>query len=195
MQFDMTDILETLLQPIKVNGVDQLGVITNPPISMGEERHIHTKFWVKQGDLITYEGADYLTLHETVTKRHGKYKTLIRHCNFTIEVAGETTIDYLRDENGDYVLDQDYRPIPITVEGEPIFIPAIVDNKKSSIDDGSQLRVLDNEIYVTVQDNEVNREKFILNAEISPTGDTYRINNVDKTRKGLLKITAERVAG
>ncbi|OMP66891.1 hypothetical protein [Domibacillus epiphyticus] len=194
MQFDTTFLFEGLSDTIQVNGIDQRAIITNPPLSENEERHLHTEFLVSQGDLIIYEQGSYLSLTETNIKRHCKYKTLIRHCNFMIEVAGETITRQKLDASGNPMYDEDGRPVMETVIGEPIFIPAIIDNKKSSIDDGTQLRVLDNEIYVTVQDNEVNREKFILNAEISPTGDTYKINNVNNTKRGLLILTAERVA-
>jgi hypothetical protein len=194
MQFDTTFLFDGLSDTIQVNRVDQRAIITNPPLSDVEERHVHTEYLVSQGDLITYEGASYLSIAESITKRHDKHKTLIRHCNFIVEVAGESTTEYMLDENGEIVYDEDMRPVTIIVEGEPILIPCILENKKTAIDDTTALRILDNEIYVYVQDNETNREKLILNTEISPTGDKYKINNIDKTRKGLLKITAERVA-
>ncbi|OLN22918.1 hypothetical protein BTO30_07170 [Domibacillus antri] len=194
MQFDTTFLFDGLSETIQVNGTDQRGIITNPPLSDVEERHLHTEFLVSQGDLIIYEQGLYLTLTETVTKRHGKYKTLIRHCNFIIEVAGDSITRQKVDENGNLMYDADGRPVMETIAGEPIFIPAIIDNKKTAIDDTTALRVLDNQIYIYVQDNEVNRTKLILNAEITPAGDTWAINNIDRTRQGLLVITAERVA-
>lgn len=188
---DLQYLFESAGQSILINDTQQQAIITNPSLSNNEERFIHTLERVKMGDLVTFEDEKYLVMSETTSPRNGKYKARMRHCNHIIEIAGETIIDYLRDENGELILDKYGRPIEIEVETDPIFIPAIVDNQSFTIENG-QFLVGDNKIIVTLQDNEVNQGKFEVNNIFELMGSQWKIRNVDKIKKGLFILTCER---
>lgn len=142
--------------------------------------------------MVTFDDNKYLVINETISPRNGKYKARIRHLNYELQIPGEVIQDYLRDENGNIITDNFGKPIPITIEGDPIYIPARVDQQAFTIEEG-QLRIPNNEILITVQDNEVNREKLILNFEFNLMTKTWKVTNVDLTKKGLMIITCQQV--
>src|SRR5690625_2434002 len=106
--------------------------------------------------MVTYQDEYYLIINETITKRHNKYKALMRHCNFTLEI--ENVIDR---EIIDY--DRYGRPIYEYIYGDPFIIPLIISEKTFSIDDRYSLRVASNNIIITVQDNKQTQEHFAIN--------------------------------
>ncbi|MED3650307.1 hypothetical protein [Heyndrickxia sporothermodurans] len=189
---DVQFLFDMASQTILVNDKEQKAIITNPQMSENEERYLHTMDCVTLGHIVTLDNEKFLVVSETVTKRHSKYKAKIRHCNYTIEFAGEVIEDYLRDENGNIVYDRFGEPILITIEGDSIFIPSIVKNKTFSIA-GSQLLVAENQIIVIVQESEVNKEKFKVNNTFNLMDYNWKVRNQDRTKKGLLILTCERV--
>lgn len=183
-QSDLQFIFDSAGKTILINDVEQRGIISNPPISEYEQRYLHTLERLNRGDIIDYSNEKYLTISESISKRGGKYKALIRHCNGVIEVEGETTKELIgHDEFG--------RPIYKDVAGEPIQVSSIVDNKSFSIQ-GDQLQVANNQIIVIVQDNEINKGKFVVNYEFAFEGN-YKVVHIDFTKSGLIIITAEKV--
>jgi hypothetical protein len=190
---DLQYIFESAGQEVLINDIEQQAIITNPSISEYEERYIHTLGKAKRGDIITYQGERYLIISESVTKRGGKYKALMRHCNVVLEIQGDITMEIWRDENGEIVYDDFGQPIFYEVEGEPYLIPSIIDNKSFSID-GEQFTVPNNQIVVIVQDNETNRQKFTLNFEFQFEGN-FKVLNRDFTKRGLIILTCEKVTG
>ena len=194
--FEMTDI-ESIFNMaavnVKVNDIDKKAIITNPAINEFEERYIHTLDVVRMGDLVTYQNEHYLVIAESVTKRHGKFKTLMRHCNHVFEIPGEVTKVLKRDENGNIVLDWEGRPVYEYIQGEPTLVPSIIDNKNFSID-GKQLRVPVNEIIIVVQDNEKNKKGFAVNNEFDLMSKRWKVLNQDYTKVGLIILTCERIA-
>ncbi|PTY76622.1 hypothetical protein B5V89_17245 [Heyndrickxia sporothermodurans] len=191
-EIDIQSVFDMASQTILVNDTERQAIVTTPPLTENEERFIHTLDIVHMGDLVTLDDEKYLSLTESITKRHSKYKAKIRHCNYVIEMPGEVIEDFMRDENGELILDRYGDPIPITIVGDPIFIPSIVENKTFSIA-GSQLLVAENQIIVIAQDNEVNRGKFTVNNTFSLMDLNWKVRNQDRTKKGLLILTCERV--
>lgn len=189
---DVQFLFESMGQVVLVNDKEQKAIITNPQMSANEERYLHTMDCVTLGHIVTLDNEKFLVVSETVTKRHSKYKSKIRHCNYTIEFAGEVIEDFMRDADGNIVYDRLGDPITITIVGDPIFIPAIVENKTFSIA-GSQLLVAENQIIVIAQDNKVNRGKFTVNNTLSLMDNNWKVRNQDRTKKGLLILTCERV--
>jgi hypothetical protein len=189
---DLQFLFESAGMDVLINDVTQQAIITLPPLSDSEERYIHTLQRINMGDMVTFDDNKYLVINETISPRNGKYKAKIRHLNYELQIAGEAIQDLLRDENGNPILDDFGRPIPITIEGDPIYIPCIVEQQAFTIEEG-QIRIPNNEILITVQDNEVNREKLILNFEFNLMTKTWKVTNVDLTRKGLMIITCQRV--
>jgi hypothetical protein len=185
-QSDLQFLFDSAGETILINDVEQRGIISNPPISEYEQRYLHTLERLNRGDIINYSNEKYLTISESVSKRGGKYKALIRHCNGIIEIPGETTRELIG-------YDSYGRPVYKDVVGEPIPLPSIVDNKSFSIQ-GDQLQVANNQIIVLIQDNEVTREKIVVNYEF-PFEGNYKVVHRDFTKSGLIIITAEKVTG
>jgi hypothetical protein len=182
-QSDSQFLFDSAGETILINDVEQRGILTRPPISEYEQRYLHTLERLNRGDIIDYSNEKYLTISESVSKRGGKYKVLIRHCNAVIEVEGETTQELIGyDEFG--------RPIYKDVVGEPVQVSSIIDNKSFSIQ-GDQLQVANNQIIVIVQDNEVTRDRFVQNYEFTFEGN-YKVVHKYFTKRGLLIITAEK---
>lgn len=182
-QIDLEYLFDSAGQPVLINEIERQAIITNPSISENEERYIHTLDKVAQGDLVSMDNENYLIISETVSKRGGKYKSLIRHCNYIIELAGETTQELIG-------YDDEGRPVYITVEGEPISIPSIIENKSFAVS-GSQILVADNQIIVIVQDNEINKGKFAVNGTFTVMNKNWKVLNNDRTKRGLLILTCE----
>lgn len=184
---DLQFLFESVGHMILINDTQQQAIITYPPLSNDEERFIHTLERVKMGDLVTFEDEKYLIMSETITLRNGKYKARMRYCNHIIRVAGELEkVQIGTNPNTG-------QPIYDYIEGDPIFIPAIIENQSFTIENG-QFRVGDNKIIVTVQDNDLNREKFTINSEFNSMDRDWKILNHDKTKKGLLILTCEMVS-
>ncbi|MBB6445828.1 hypothetical protein [Bacillus benzoevorans] len=184
-QIDLEYMFELMGQTVLINDVERKTIITNKTLSENEERYLHTLDKVSMGDLVSIDDEKFLIMTETITKRNGKYKALIRHCNYVIEIPTivQELIGY--DSYG--------RPVYQDVEGEPILIPSIVENKSFAVS-GSQLLVADNQIIVIVQDNEVNRNKFAVNGTFNLMDKNWKVLNDDRTKRGLLILTCEMTA-
>ena len=189
---DIQFLFESAGQPVLINDIEHQAIITNPQMSTNEERYIHTLDGVPQGDIVTIDDKKFLAISESTIKRHGKYKNKIRHCNYVIEIAGEIREELLRDEEGNILYDKYGRPIYIEVKGDPIQIPMVVDYKSFSVIAG-QITVAENQIFVTVQENEINRGRFKVNNTFELMDLKWKVRNVDKTKRGLLLLTCEKV--
>lgn len=187
---DLEFLFESAGQSISINNVATQGIISNTTLAAHEKKHIHTISPIEMGDLIAVDNENYLITSDTAIKRYGKYKAIMEHCNFMITIKVITRV-LMRDENGKVIYDAGGNPVWIEIEGEPILIPSIIDQQSFTIE-GNQLRVANNQILVTVQDNETNRDKLKVNNIFSFEGN-YKVLNVDYTKKGLIVLTAERV--
>jgi len=187
---DLEFLFESAGQSISINNVATQAIITNTTLAEHEKKHVHTISPIKMGDLITADNENYLITSDTAMKRYGKYKAIMTHCNFIISIKVITKQLY-RDENGNVVYDDMGDPQWIDVEGEPILVPSIIDQQSFTIE-GNQLKVANNQILVTVQDNETNRDKLKVNNTFTFEGN-YKVLNQDYTNRGLIVLTAERV--
>lgn len=182
-QNDLEYLFESVSQTVTINDTERKAIITNPSLSEYEERHIHTLDSIQMGDTVTLDNEKYLVITESINKRNAKYKALMRHCNNTIEIPVFTEVIIGVDDFG--------RPVTKKVYGEPILVPSIVDNKFFSVDNSSPIRVPNNQIIVTVQDNQVHKSKFKVNDTFECVEGNYKVLNRDFTKKGLIIITAE----
>lgn len=183
---DLQFLFQSAGQMIFINDTQQQAIITNPPLSNNEERFIHTLKPIRMGDSVTFGDEKYLIMSETITPKNGKYKAKMRHCNHIIQIAGELEqVQIGTNPNTG-------QPIYEYVEGDPIFVPAIIEQQSFTIENG-QFLVGDNEIIVTLQDNDVNPEKFAVNSEFESMDKNWTVRNQDKTRKGLLILTCKMV--
>ncbi|MGX9134156.1 hypothetical protein ACWV26_07220 [Rummeliibacillus sp. JY-2-4R] len=192
MNNDIEFLIDTMGDTVLINDVEHKALVTHSNETKNEEHYIHTLKQVKQGDLITYNNEKYLITTESLTNNAIKFKALMRRCNYSIEIAGETTSELLVDENRnppiiDIYGDEQF----IYFVGEPIYIYTIVENKTFAVS-GTQLLVAENQILLIVQDNETNRNKLIVNNIFTVMDSEWKIRNVDKTQKGLLIIICEK---
>ena len=185
--FDTSDfqfLLDSIGETVKINDVEQKAIITNAKIGDYEDRYIHTLQPIQRGNLIEYNREQYLVISETVTQRYGKYKALMRHCNYTIVVAGEKVCKIVgHNDFGE--------PIEECHSFKSISVPVIVDKYAFKVDDPAPIRVPDQQIIVTMQENETNKSKFTVNTKFDVMGQTWKVIDVDKTRTGLLILTCE----
>lgn len=178
---------------ITVNDKKQKAIITNSGfVNENDERYISTLLPIHMGDLVRFNGEIYIIITETIGKRHAKYRAVMRHCNFIVSVPGEIRSEYLHDENGDPVMGPDGRPVIIKIEGDPIHVPSIIDNKYFQVNNQFQMRVADNQIVMIIQDNEVNKEKFSVNFSFNLMDRKWKVLHQDRTNKGMLILTCER---
>lgn len=191
---DILFLFESAGTEVLINDNPLKAIITNSGFNNeNDERYINTLNPIRMGDLVTFNDHQYIIITETTSKRHAKYRAVMRHCNFTIEFPGEIERVPMRDEDGNIIRDAFGRPEYEDVQGDPYFIPAIVDNKYFQINNQFAARVGDNQIMVIVQDNAVNRTKFEVNERFELMGKNWKVRNQDKTESGLLVLTCEKV--
>ncbi|ETI68143.1 hypothetical protein [Neobacillus vireti] len=191
---DVQFLIDSAGQNVLINDKEMKAIITNPlsvVLNEYEQRYIHSVQPIIQGYLVTVNNEKYLVVTESLTKRTTKYKSLMRHCNYTLEMKGETKKVIKRDENGNPVLDKFGDPVYITIQEESVFVPAIVDNKSFSVNLNAQMIIPQNQITVVVQDNTVNRDRFKMNNVFSFVEKNHKVFNRDFTKRGLMILTCE----
>lgn len=192
VQDDFGSLLKLAGQDVLINNVPAKALITNYNlIGESEDRNIHTVDKVTMGDLITFKDESFVVIKETVTQRHAKYKTLMRHCNHQMQFPGK---DQVVKEFVGY--DSRGRPIykDVIIPGEQVIVPAILSTKTFSIDERYAIRVQDKQIVLIVQDNEFNRGKLFTNSEHLIVNGSFKVIDIDLTLKGLLICTLESIA-
>lgn len=181
---DIQFLLDNAGKDVLINDTPAKALITNPSITEYEEKYISTLQRVSRGDIVAYDNEKYISITESTTKRHGKYKALMRHCNYDIELPGEETCIIVGYDELD-------RPIYECTYGDPIYVSSIVDNKSFSVDGQNAINVPENEIIATLQDNQSNRDKLVVNNTFTVMSKTWTVLNQDLTKNGLLILTCE----
>jgi len=180
---DFQFLLDTVGETVIIDNVPKKCIVQNGKIGDYEEKYIYTLSNIQRGNLIVYNGKNYLIVSD-ITEGKLYRKALMRHCNYTIVVAGEEVCEIIGyDPFGD--------PIYECHATELINIPAIIDKYAFKVDDPAPIRVPDKQIIVTVQDNETNKSKFTVNTTFEAMGETWKVIDVDMTRNGLLILTCE----
>jgi|SRR5690625_5115925 len=159
---DINHLFDSIAQDILINDEPSKAIITNINLTgETEDRSIHTLERIEQGDLITYQDEHYLAIVEVVTKRHSKYKSLIRHCNYDIPVSSRKSV------------------------------PAIVTDKTFSINETHQIRIGNGQIFVAVADTDDNRNTFEKNEIFEFMHGNWKIIHRDFTQRGLITLLFE----
>lgn len=192
VQPDINFIIQQAGKDVTINDQPMKALITMPRMNRAndnEDRYIATLTPIERGDTVKFEEENFIIITETATKRHGKYKALMRHSNCFIELPGEEVcVDTGK---------TDWRGAPIydchTVAGEQL--PCIVDSRTFAIDSVGAISLPTNQIQVVTQDKERSREKLTINFEFPMLGKTWKIINVDLVKNGLLILTCEQVVG
>lgn len=180
---DLEYLFESASQPVLINDTPMNVIVTNPSISEYEERYIHSLDKVSRGDMVTLEGESYLCLSESVTKRHGKYKTKIRHCNYDVGVREDPTKVLIGHTSfGDPVYD--------VIPGELHLIPSFIETQSFSVTNGVWA-VSNNEILVTMKDIAEYRPLLEISDKVEVMGRTWLITNLLLDKKGLIKLNCK----
>ena len=182
---DMDYLFENTGQIVDVNDIEQTVIITNAPLSEHEERHVHSLERISRGDIVTIDEVSFLAISESITKRYGKYKAIVRHMNALVEIQGEPTLI----DTGE--VDRFERPIYIEIPGELIHVPSIIESRKFSIPESAAIRIPENYLEVTMQDNEQNVNLTELDKKITVAKKEWTVVNQDFSKRGLVVLTCE----
>lgn len=180
---DFQFLLDSIGETVTIDNVPKKCIVQNAKIGDYEDKYIYTLSDIQRGNLIVYNGKNYLIVSD-VTQGKIYKKALMRHCNYTIVVEGQKVCEI----------------VSYNVFGEPIeechttesfSVPAIVGKYAFKVDDPAPIRVPDKQIIVTMQENETNKSKFTVNTKFGVMGKTWKVVDVDITRNGLLILTCE----
>lgn len=184
--FDTSDfqfLLDTVGETVTIDNVEQKAIINNAKIDDYEEKYIYTLDSIQRGNLILHNKKKYLIVSD-VTEGKLYKKALMRHCNYEINVEGQKVCKIVGyNDFGE--------PIEECHTTESFSVPVIVDKYAFKVDDPAPIRVPDKQIIVTMQENETNKSKFTVNTKFDVMGQTWKVVDVDLTRKGLLILTCE----
>ena len=186
-QIDTSDfqfLLDTVGETVKINDVEKKAIVNNAKIGDYEDKYIYTLDSIQRGNLILHNVKNYLIISD-VTEGKLYKKALMCHCNYTIVVEGQEVCEIVGwNDFGE--------PIYECHTTESISVPAIIDKYTFKIDDFAPIRVPENQIIVSIQNNKTNKSKFTVNATFEVMGQTWKVVDVDLTRKGLLILTCEK---
>ncbi|WP_117017569.1 Ig domain-containing protein [Aeribacillus pallidus] len=180
---DFQFLVDSIGETVTIDNVEKKVIVNNAKIGDYEEKYIYTLDSIQRGNLIVYNGKNYLIVSD-VTEGKIYKKALMRHCNYTIVVEGQEICEIVGyNDFGE--------PIYECHTTESISIPTIIDKYTFKIDDFAPIRVPENQVIVTMQDNETNKSKFTVNSTFEVMEQTWKVIDVDMTRNGLLILTCE----
>ncbi|GIO22477.1 hypothetical protein [Oceanobacillus sp. J11TS1] len=152
-----------------------------------DEKTISCNFKIKRGDVIKYEGVEYLIISDIQSKRGFKYKATIR------PMENEFNLKYMTD--GYF---EEYDPLgnPIWIE-EPeeviVDLPCIAYQDGSSfLELGGKINIPDDRVKVIMPDDEY-ANQIELNSEHYLLENYYRVNNIDLFQNGLRIFNMEQI--
>lgn len=187
---DIKQLFDLSAIDILINGKPSKGFITEGTFFREtEDKNLHTLDPITTGDYISYQGHDYMVINETITKRHSKFKALIRHCNYPVirknilcrTKTGET-------DRGQPIYDYTY--------GDDYVIPTVTSQRTFSIDERYAIRVIDKAVIVSVQDSELNRNSlFAINEQFKVKDLVFKVINHERSVRGILSIWGELATG
>ncbi|QPA31428.1 Ig domain-containing protein [Thermaerobacillus caldiproteolyticus] len=180
---DFQFLLDAVGETVIIDNVPKKCIVNNAKIGDYEEKYIYTLDSIQRGNVIVHNEKNYLIVSDVT---EGQYKkALMRYCNYIIEIEGQEVCEIVSyNDFGE--------PIYECHTTESISVPAIIDKYTFKIDDFAPIRVADNQIIVTVQDNETSKNKFTVNVTFDVMGQTWKVIDVDLTRNGLLILTCEK---
>jgi len=178
---DLSFLINETGQSVIVNGIADKVLITNKSIGEFEERYIHSPELISRGSLVEWNANKYLVTSEALEKRGGKYKVIMRNCNGDIEIP---RVEQVLIGTDPYTGRPVYEEQVVGTD----YISAIVDKKTLSVSTNEAINTIDNQFIIKVQDNETNREKFVLNSEFTMYGETWTVMNLNYSKVGILEV-------
>ncbi|KYD26204.1 hypothetical protein [Geobacillus sp. B4113_201601] len=183
--FDTSDfqfLLDSVGETVSIDNVEQKAIITNTKIGDYEDIYIHTLEPIQRGNLILHNKKNYLIVSDVT---EGLYKkALMRRCNYVIEIEGQEVCEIVGHNDFGEPIEECHPTVSINV-------PVIIDKYNFKIDDFAPIRVPENQVIVTMQDSQENREKFAVNSTFEVMNKKWKVIDVDLTRTGLLILTCE----
>ncbi|WP_025843749.1 hypothetical protein [Brevibacillus agri] len=163
---DFRYILESFGQWITVNNQPVQAVITNTPINQTsaaidfDDKKLATLTPIKCGDIVHYNDEDWLIISEINGQRYGKYKGIIRVCDY---------------------------PIKFNIEGTVKEFPTIIDGKVFDTETGQFMTLPNSKILVTLQENQETLQ-IEVGQRFIKMGSAWQVDAIDRTHKGLLRL-------
>ena len=148
---------------IKINDNPETkkALINNLPVNrQADIRTISTTSEIKRGDLINWDGGNWLIISEIGQKRYSYYKGIIQKCNYNIKFNFQGTIKEF---------------------------PAIVDSKVFDTETNQFFSVPAGKIVVTIQDN-ADSTNIALNQRFIKMKQAWKVSGIDRTKNGLLML-------
>jgi len=160
---DFLYLLDNIGTDITINGIPKRAVITNTSFSNSsshDDKNISTLENIKQGDRIKYNDLYWLIVSEVNGKHYGKYKGVMRACNYIIG---------------------------FNINNNPVCIPVIAYGSAIGITSNQYLTVPQDEIILTMQDNDITRQ-IKINDRLAKWNKAYEVIGIDSTEPGLLHL-------
>lgn len=151
---------------IKINGVGTYKALINYFKTNRYEdlRTIATMTEIKRGDIITWDGEDWLVISEIGHKRFCYYKGIIQKVNYNIK----------------FIFDN----------GSIKEFPAIIDGKIFDIESNQFFYFQTGKVIVLLQDNDDTR-KITIDRRFIKRDKAFKVVGTDWTEKGLIKLYCE----
>lgn len=136
-------------------------LINNLPVNrQADIRTISTTSEIKRGDLVNWDGGNWLIISEIGHKRYTYYKGIIQRCNYNIKFNFKGTIKQF---------------------------PAIVDSRVFDVETNQYLSIPAGKIVVTIQSNE-NSENITIGQRFIKMKNAWKVTGIDRTKNGLLML-------
>lgn len=163
---DFQYILDSIGQTVLVNNQPMQAVITNTPVNQTstaidyDDKKISTLSPIKCGDLVHYCDQDWLLISEINGLRYGKYKAIMRVCDYSIK---------------------------FNFQGVVRKFPTIVDGRVFNVETDRYMTLPASQILVTLQEN---KETLRISAgqRFIKLGTAWKVEAIDRTVKGLMKL-------
>jgi len=144
--------------------IPKKALINNLPVNrQADIRTIATKEEIKRGDLINWDGGNWLIISEIGHKRYTYYKGIIQRCNYNIKFNFQGTIKQF---------------------------PAIVDSRVFDVETNQYLSIPAGKIVVTLPNN-ADTDNITLGQRFISMKNAWKVSGIDRTKNGLLVLWCE----
>ena len=136
-------------------------LINNLPVNrQADIRTIATKEPIKRGDLVNWDGENWLIISEIGHKRYSYYKGIIQRCNYNIKFNFQGTIKQF---------------------------PCIADSRVFDVETNQYVSIPAGKIVVTMQSN-ADSENIKINDRFIKMKNAWKVTGIDRTKNGLLVL-------
>ncbi|MBU5441731.1 hypothetical protein [Paenibacillus sp. MSJ-34] len=163
---DYKYLLSTLGQDVLINDNPIRALITNTNLSKGyNDKKISSLSPLQRGDLVLYEGKQFMIISEQTGERYIKHKAIMRLLPLTIKV----------NHNCNFV-----------------DVPCFIDSPSFEVFDGKFMSMAAGEINVHTQDNEQTRQ-IAINDRFIKFGQAFKVTGVDPlSEPGIIILTCKK---